>query len=92
VRLYRWSVKSIGDDDDGDFHFPAVYRRKGTDDWRLLGSPQLDSFHQVDHQTQAHLLDLLTDAGAAPFVGFFLDSGNYCETVARIREVWRAME
>jgi hypothetical protein len=68
------------------------YRRKGTDDWRLLGSPLLDSFNQVAHQTQAHLLDLLSDAGTAPVVGFFLDSGDYCETVARIREVRRAME
>ena len=63
--LHRWSGKAIGDEDDGDFLFPAVYRRKGTEDWRLLGSSLRDSFNQEACRGTALLLVHLMVAGEA---------------------------
>jgi hypothetical protein len=74
--LPRGSPESIGDEVDDDFHFPAECRRKGMEDWRLLGSPLLDSSHQDAHQSQAHLLDYAPDRGVAPITRFVLDTGE----------------
>jgi hypothetical protein len=63
------------------------HRRKGTVDFARLRTPFLDSFYQNDPHTQALLVGYLWVPGVASSGEFMLDTGGYCELVARIERV-----
>jgi hypothetical protein len=75
-RLPGWSTPSIVVGDDGKLQFPGEPRRKGTPKFVLLQAPLDACFRPEALRVEVHLLDLLTGAGVAPTVGFFLDSGG----------------
>jgi hypothetical protein len=76
----------IVDGGEHNFTSPDDGRWKGTDDWRRLGPPLLDSFNQDAHQTRAHLLDYAPDRGVAPIARFFLNAGGGFQMKSRDRE------
>ena len=90
--LPGWLATSIVVGDDGKLKFSGEPRRKGTPEFALLQAPLDACFRPEALRVEVHLLDLLTDARVVPIVGFFSDPGDYCETVARNREVRRAVE
>jgi hypothetical protein len=92
LKLTVWSRLPIVDGDGEEFADSGEVLRKKTLKLGRLLAPLDACFCTNALRVEAHLLDLIMVAGAAPVVGFISDPGDYCETVARNREVRRAAE